>query len=376
MDTGSRTKEIYAMNDNGEDITRITHSPYHHCIVGIDRTNKLYWVKSISLTFVLFLAGCFLRDNSDFNGFKIIFESSRDVPQGATFPQKYIELYTMNPDGSNVMRITNNQYWEHKPQVSPDGTKILITIHYLPENVDETDPGWEIAVMNIDGTGLTKLTDNEYFDGNARWNEDGTKIVYVSDSNQRTSEDLENHLLPQYDIYVMNADGTNKTKLTSGEPGDVNADPCFSPDGSIFYIHSEDYSNHFDLWRMNGDGSEKMLFFSHNETIQAINDPSVSHNGERIVFEGRVGNNAERLLYNLFSLNSNGSELLRLTLNDGESDIWPSYSPDNNYIVYFTYEWDENGGHTQKIRIAKSDGSEEQEISSFPWESFPGWFEK
>lgn len=331
---------------------------------------KPYWV-TIVFIIVIFIAGCVYPES-----LKIIFESSRDVPQGTVFPQKYIELYIMDPNGSEVKRITNNQYWEHKPQVSPDGTKILITIHYSPENVDETDPGWEIAVMNIDGTGLTRLTDNDYFDGNARWNKDGTKIVYISDSNHRSSEDIKNNLLPQYDIYVMNADGTHKIRLTSGDPGDVNADPSFAPDGDIYYIHSENYSNHFDLWRMKGDGSGKTLFFSHTETIQAINDPSVSYDGEKIIFEGRIGNNSEGPLYNLFSLNSDGSNLLRLTADDGESDIWPSYSPDGNYIVYFTYRWNENGGHTQKIRVAKTDGSEEDELSSFPWESFPSWFEK
>jgi len=40
MDTGDRTKEIYAMDENGGNITRITHSSYHHRIVGIDRTRK------------------------------------------------------------------------------------------------------------------------------------------------------------------------------------------------------------------------------------------------------------------------------------------------------------------------------------------------
>ena len=338
--------------------------------------DKLYWAIAVSVVLGIFTAGCIQKDVSKSEGLKIIFESSRDVPQGATFPQKYIELYTMNPDGSDVRRITNNLYWEHKPQVSPDGTKILITIHYSPENIDETDPGWEIAVMNVDGTELTKLTSNDYFDGNARWNKDGTKIVYISDSNHRSSEDIKDDILPQYDIYVMNADGTDKMKLTSGGLGEVNADPCFAPDGNIYYIHSENYSNHFDLWRMKSNGSDKTLFFSHTETIQAMNDPSVSSNGEKIIFEGRIGNSSGRPLYNLFTVDSNGSNLLRLTVNDGESDIWPNYSPDGNYIVYFTYEWDENGGHTQKIRVAMPDGGEENEISSFPWESFPSWFEK
>ena len=172
----------------------------------------------------------------------------------------------------------------------------------------------------------------------------------------------------------MNPDGSGKTRLTFGKAGDVNADPCFAPNGDIYYIHSENYSSHFDLWKMNGDGGDKALFFAHNSLILAVNDPTVSPHGHNIVFEGKIGYSSGNPIYNIFAVDSSGENLLRITADDGESDIWPSYSPDESYIVYFTYHWDENGGHTQKIRVAKADGSGENEISSFPWESFPSWF--
>jgi len=344
----------------------------------ISRKNKFLIITAL---FIVIIAGIFIiefkKDNrTGSESLRIIFESGRNVPNNAKYPQKYIELYTMNPDGSNVKRITNNLYWEHKPQVSPDGQKILLTIHFSPENVSETDPSWEIATMNMDGTNLTKLTDNNYLDTDARWNSDGTKIVYVSDSNHRTRDDLKNGLLPQYDIYLMNPDGTGKTRLTFGEPGEVNADPCFSSEGNIYYVHSEGYSNAFDLWRMHEDGSEKSLVFAHSDLIKAINDPFFSYTCNRIIFEGKISEGSGRQMYNLFTVDSTGTNLTRITYNDGESDIWPSFSPDGTYIVYFTYEWDADGGHTQKIRVSKSDGSGEREISTFPWESFPSWFEK
>jgi len=91
----------------------------------------------------------------------------------------------------------------------------------------EIDSGWEIAVMNIDGKNHKRLTDNDYLDFGAHWNHNGSTIVYVSDSAHRTNEDIENNILPQLDIYVMNADGTGKEKLTHGNVGGVCADPSF-----------------------------------------------------------------------------------------------------------------------------------------------------
>ena len=332
---------------------------------------------ALLLVIIVTLGGCG-SDNPvepDWDGLRIIFESRRDVPSGADNPQIYVELYTMAPDGTDLRRITSNRYWEHKPQVSPDGTRILITIHQSPEHVDETDPGWEIAVMNWDGTELTLLTDNDFLDTNARWNSDGTRVVFVSDSNERTSEDLEDGLIQQLDIYVMNADGTGRTRLTFGETGDVNADPCFSPDGYIYYIHSEGFSGNFDLWRMKADGTEKTCFLAHNDSLRAINDPCVSSDGQTIIFEARVSADGEEpRRYNLFTIDCNGQNLTRITRDDGEADIWPSFSPDGNHIVYFTYKWDGTGGHTERIRVAKPDGSQERVISSFPWEAFPSWY--
>ena len=97
---------------------------------------------------------------SDLESLGIVFESSRDAPlNDPNTPGKFAG-YTMNVDGSNVKRLTYNHYWEHKPQVSPDGSKILFSIHFSPGHVDETDPGWEIAIMNVDGTELRRLTNN------------------------------------------------------------------------------------------------------------------------------------------------------------------------------------------------------------------------
>jgi len=347
-----------------------------------DTIRRLFKNAIFVLTLVVII-GCNSTDNTQQANnttyqYQIIFESTRDAPHSdpdfRENPQKYVELYIMDSDGGNVRRLTYNSFWEHKPEVSPDGTKILISIHYTPGRVNETDPGWEIAVMNIDGTGLTRLTENDYLDINAKWNHDGTKIVYMSDSNKRNADDLKRGFIPQYDIYVMNPDGTGKTRLTYGTVGELFGDPCFSlaDEDIIYYIHSAGFSGNFDLWRMRADGTNKELVLSHNDSLLAINDPMTSPDGKTIIFEAKVYDDGSRRLYNIFTIDRNGRNLKRITLNDGEADIWPHFSLDGSKIVYFTYIWSD-GGHTQQIRISNPDGTDEINISSYPWDAFPSW---
>ena len=335
---------------------------------------KLIFCVTITIALVL-MTGCVKQ--SDTLHYRIIYESAQDAPLDdfdfQENPQKYMELYTKNMDGSDVKRITYNSYWEHQADVSPCGQKIVCSIHYAPGRVTETDPGWEIAVMNCDGTSITRLTNNEYLDFGAHWNHDGTKIVYVSDSAHRSSTKMD--ILPQYDIYVMNADGSEKTRLTLANPGDVNADPSFSfrEPSKILYVHSEGLSGNFDLYMMNADGSHKTLIFEHTDELLAINDPMFSPDGTRILFEAKIREDDHgNPIYNIFSIKVDGSDLQRITYDDGESDIMPKYSPDGEKICYFTYKW-KNGDHTTRIRIANPDGSRETVISEFPWEEHPGW---
>ena len=302
-------------------------------------------------------------------------DAPRDSADFQINTQKYFELYSMNLDGSNIMRITDNSFFEVQPEVSPDGKKILCSIHYSPGRMKEIDSGWEIAVMKIDGTNHKMLTNNDYLDFDAHWNHDGSKIVYVSDSAHRTNEDTENNILPQLDIYIMNTDGTDKRQLIQGMIGDVPGDPSFSNTdiNKILFIHSQGLSGNFDLYMMDGDGSNKRLILQHSKNLLAINDPMFSPNDEFIIFEVKVREDKQgNQIYNIFTVNLDGSDLRRITEDDGESDILPHISPVEKMICYYTYVF-ENGDNTHRIRILNIDGISERIISVYPWESDPTW---
>ena len=85
------------------------------------------------------------------------------------------------------------------PVYSPDGMKLaFISTH-------DGDP--EIFVMNADGTGLKKLTENTAVDAAPSWSPDGGKIVFTSDRSGA------------FELYRMNADGSQQQMIPTPVEG-------------------------------------------------------------------------------------------------------------------------------------------------------------
>jgi Tol biopolymer transport system component len=137
------------------------------------------------------------------------------------------DVYVMNADGSDVRRLTDNgRTWDTFPSFSPDGTRILFRQLYRPRlDNDVTVINSEIMVMNADGTGVTNLSRNPWFDGWPSWSPDGTQVAF---SSNRTDV---------YQIYVMDADGGN-VRVVAPAPI-VQVRPQWSPDGTWLIFNQE-----------------------------------------------------------------------------------------------------------------------------------------
>ena len=120
-----------------------------------------------------------------------------------SFRDGNFEIYVMNADGSNVMRLTNNFLSRDvDPVWSPDGAKIAFESTQLANT--------DIYVMNGDGSNLTPLTTTAAIDDQPAWSPDGSRIAFASDRDGNG------------EIYLMHADGANQTRLTTNLAADFS----------------------------------------------------------------------------------------------------------------------------------------------------------
>ncbi|MFC1693428.1 right-handed parallel beta-helix repeat-containing protein, partial [Candidatus Latescibacterota bacterium] len=193
----------------------------------------------------------------------------------------------------------------------------------------------EIYVMNPDGSNQTRITNNSATDGNPTWSSDSYKIVFYSNR------------VGNYEIYVMNADGSNQTNLTNNTAYD--GIPSWSPDGSKIAFYSNRDGN-YEIYVMNADGSNQTRL-TNNSAIDG--NPSWSPDSSKIAFySNRDGN------YEIYVMYADGSNQTNLT-NNSYYDVEPSWSPDG-YKIAFSSERD--GNH--EIYVMNADGSNQTNISN------------
>ena len=211
------------------------------------------------------------------------------------------ELHIMDSDGTNDTRLTTNDDDEYNPAISSDGTKIAFTVY------DNTTSEEGIYTMNIDGSNRKHLTVNLNDDFRPSWSPDGSKIAFNS---YRTG---------QYEIFIMNADGSNQTQITNNAPGGNSAEnPTWSPDGTR--IAFDDSSN---IYTMNADGSSKLAVPNAHGT-----NPTWSPDGTKIAYETfSFGKRIIRLI------DTDGNNMVDVTDNSVDS-TGATWSPDGTRIAY------------------------------------------
>jgi Tol biopolymer transport system component len=162
------------------------------------------------------------------DGTMIAFASDRDGDPN--------EIYVMGPDGSNQVRITDNPGIDEYPTWSPDSTRLAF--HCTMGGVNPNGTGdFEICVVNLDGTGLRRLTDTPGENTQPDWSPDGEWIVF--ESNRLGWPSLPSITPAGYDpeafgdeeVWVMRSDGSDQRNVTVNPAADESF-PAWSPDGS------------------------------------------------------------------------------------------------------------------------------------------------
>lgn len=234
----------------------------------------------------------------------IAFESERDGDG---------EIYSMNADGSGQTNLTRSDAWDGHPAWSPDGTRIAFTTF--------RDGNYEIYSMNADGTGQTRLTIAPDVDAAPGWSPDGKRIVFMSNRDDSDCDDWWDGDC-NFDIYTMNADGSDPIRLTTNFVND--GFPVWSPDGETIAFHSSRDGN-FNVYAMNADGSGQ-VGLTNDPAFEA--KPDWSPDGEKIVFD--AGTDGD---FDIYTMNADGSGVAKLT-NNQPDDGFPAWSPDGSTIAF------------------------------------------
>lgn len=146
------------------------------------------------------------------------------------------EVYTMDRVGKNTKRLTYNIAIDGSPSWNPSGSQIV----FSSDRAHSGRP--DIYVMEADGSNQRRLTTQNYYNDTADWSPLGDKIVFVSQASRGDD----------FNIYTMNVDGSNWKRLTSGQSN--NEDPSWAPDGEHI-VFSSNRSGSYQLYIMNADGT-------------------------------------------------------------------------------------------------------------------------
>ncbi len=220
------------------------------------------------------------------------------------------------------------------------------------------DGNYEVYKMNADGSNQVNLTNNAAFDFEPSFNGYGSRIAFTS------FRDV------NLEIYAMNADGTSLNRLTNNPASDF--EPAFSRDGNKIAFTSNRNGN-YEIYVMNSNGTGQIRL-TNNDAIDR--NPVFSPDGSKIAFVSyRDGN------YEIYSMNADGTNQVNLT-NEPTSDIDPSFSPVGSKIAFASnrdggleiYKMDTNGANVARLTFNSeydaqpsfsADGSKISYTSSF-----------
>ena len=261
---GRSCDQIYTMNVDGSNVKMISN--------GDGRTTCSYFFP---------------------NGKRVAYSSThlgdKQCPPKPDFSKGYVwavyptfDVFTAKPDGSDLKQLTNTPGYDAETVITPDGKKLVFT--------SMRDGDLDIYSMDADGKNARRLTNELGYDGGPFWSYDGKQIVYrahhpKTDQQKADYTDLlkQNLIRPSVlEIWVMNADGSNKRQVTSN--GKANFGPYFFPDGKriIFASNMDDpRGRNFDLYKINVDGTA-LERITYNETFDGF--PMFSPDGKKLVF--------------------------------------------------------------------------------------------
>jgi Tol biopolymer transport system component len=255
------------------------------------------------------------------------------------------DVYLVDPDGSNLQRLTDADDDDVEPAWSADASHIAFA--------SKRDGNYEIYVMDADGSNQQRLTNDPATDWGPTWSGDGSQIAFASERNG------------QMQLFVMNADGSDPRPL---DPADQTVG--WAPDWSrtrdeIVFV--SDRSGNSELYLLQLDtGAVAQLTFSEFPAER----PSWSPEGDQIAYMAAKEQRGIIDPDEIYVISRLGGEPRQLTDNL-VGDITPEWSPDGQYIAFSSSR--EDGWNLYVMPISGEKGGITKVTNNTSWNRGPSW---
>lgn len=251
------------------------------------------------------------------------------------------EVYVMNADGSGQRRLTDDPAEDSAPSISPDGSAIVF--------ISNRTGNFELYAMGVDRSNLTRLTATDADEAFPSWTPDGERVVFSTMSGTAAGGD----------IWIMDAAGGNPRQLTNGVTAVF---PVVTADGATIIYGISPRPGDYDVWAMSidGTGAHPIAATDYRE-VGARPSPD----GQQIVFAKAPNMASPR---NIYLMNIDGSNVRPLTQGTVTSES-PCWSPDGTRIVF---QSDRSGSYN--LYVMNADGTGATNLTRHGGDDFaPHW---
>ena len=259
-------------------------------------------------------------------------------------------LYLMDYDGRRMKQITSYKNISFSPSFSPDATKVAYT-RYLTKRLRGRGnlTVQELYIRNLKTGRETLVSGGTGQNSGAVWSPDGKKIAFTKSQSGDPN------------IYLYDVDSQELSPLVVNNGLDV--EPSFSPDGK-FLVFSSSKTGNPELYKIDIE-TRQQTRLTFNKYYNS--SPKWSPSGGSIAFAGLDNPFGKRSYFDIFTVNTSGSNIERFTIDSGNNEN-PAWSANGRHMIFTSTR-----NRTSDIYFINSDGTGETAITKGLFCYSPDW---